>query len=510
MITKELYMKNILFFDTETTGLPKDYSAPAYNIDNWPRLVQFGYILSDYNRNIKEKGSFIINPNGFDIPDGATKIHGITTDIANKKGISIESGFIKIKELLINVDLLIGHNIDFDINIINSESYRLNNSAILKDIKTICTKDASANFCALPNNKWPKLEELHAKLFGCKFEGAHNALADITATAKCFWGLVDKGVICINNGFKTNDKTSIDINIISELSALNKFYYKLRLTNINDTIEDQMAFLFNFLLINDNNLLKTNLVDYQDHFIRSLYDSFISTHKELFQDKQTDEDKFYSTVAMGHLGHLYTLDKSKEYRNKVISRYYDILHKYESYFHSYIISNGRFDLTVNSAEVFKMYSDLLHEHIIFCKSMNIGNHLEKTHELVDKYIPIINTLRQKGLDNKSYSRLFSDIFLGKFNAALFVISDLTFSGALTIKGLNDKLTITSYINLLNKLNLQVETPPDCRKSINDIAVKFKNIINSYKGNGCLVILPFMLTGLTYLISLIIIFLTYIF
>jgi DNA polymerase III epsilon subunit-like protein len=35
--------------------------------------------------------------------------------------------------------------------------------------------------------KWPTLSELHKKLFGYDFEKAHNALADIEATAKCFW-----------------------------------------------------------------------------------------------------------------------------------------------------------------------------------------------------------------------------------------------------------------------------------------------------------------------------------
>ena len=31
-----------LFFDTETTGLPKNYNAPITDTDNWPRLVQLG------------------------------------------------------------------------------------------------------------------------------------------------------------------------------------------------------------------------------------------------------------------------------------------------------------------------------------------------------------------------------------------------------------------------------------------------------------------------------------
>jgi DNA polymerase III epsilon subunit-like protein len=41
----------IVFFDTETTGLPRDYNAPSSKLDNWPRLVQLAWIVSDYDGN---------------------------------------------------------------------------------------------------------------------------------------------------------------------------------------------------------------------------------------------------------------------------------------------------------------------------------------------------------------------------------------------------------------------------------------------------------------------------
>ena len=36
--------EKLLFFDTETTGLPSDYNAPINNSHNWPRLVQISWI----------------------------------------------------------------------------------------------------------------------------------------------------------------------------------------------------------------------------------------------------------------------------------------------------------------------------------------------------------------------------------------------------------------------------------------------------------------------------------
>ena len=56
----------------------------------------------------------------------------------------------------------------------------------------------AADFCAIQGpygNKWPKLKELHEKLFGTGFDEVHNAALDIQATAKCFWELKRRGII---------------------------------------------------------------------------------------------------------------------------------------------------------------------------------------------------------------------------------------------------------------------------------------------------------------------------
>ena len=39
--------QTILFFDTETTGLPKSMKAPVEDIDNWPRMVQLAWHKDD-------------------------------------------------------------------------------------------------------------------------------------------------------------------------------------------------------------------------------------------------------------------------------------------------------------------------------------------------------------------------------------------------------------------------------------------------------------------------------
>ncbi|MBR1786794.1 MAG: 3'-5' exonuclease [Paludibacteraceae bacterium] len=191
----------ILFFDTETTGVPLDYNAPITNSYNWPRLVQLAWILSDESgKEIKRKVA-IIRPEGYTIPYEASTVHGITTDYALRNGQSLKvilDEFIKNVE---NVKLLVGHNIDFDQHIVGAELYRLGlSSDKIMHKTTICTMKASINFCKLPpirygQYKWPKLQELYYKLFGHEFSNSHDALADITATKDCYYELKRRNII---------------------------------------------------------------------------------------------------------------------------------------------------------------------------------------------------------------------------------------------------------------------------------------------------------------------------
>ena len=95
---------------------------------------------------------------------------------------------------------LAGHNIEFDINIAGAESVRTEMEHSILDIPSVDTKDESTEYCAIPGGrggrfKWPTLTELHMKLFGEGFDEAHNASADVVATARCFLELIRLGVI---------------------------------------------------------------------------------------------------------------------------------------------------------------------------------------------------------------------------------------------------------------------------------------------------------------------------
>ena len=66
-----------LIFDTETTGLPKRWDAPISDLDNWPRCIQIAWQLHDNLGNCIEHQDYLVQPEGFNIPYDAEKIHGI-------------------------------------------------------------------------------------------------------------------------------------------------------------------------------------------------------------------------------------------------------------------------------------------------------------------------------------------------------------------------------------------------------------------------------------------------
>ena len=74
-----------LFFDTETTGLPRNYKAPVTDAENWPRLVQLAWILCEADGTIVEQVDHIVKPDGWTIGKQASDIHGITTERAWQK-----------------------------------------------------------------------------------------------------------------------------------------------------------------------------------------------------------------------------------------------------------------------------------------------------------------------------------------------------------------------------------------------------------------------------------------
>ena len=199
-----------IIFDTETTGLPRNYNAPMTDLDNWPRLVQIAWQLHDAKGKLLSNNNFIVRPEGFTIPYNAEKVHGISTARAKKEGHDLSKVLTIFHEDIEKANYLVGHNIGFDINVVGSEFLRKEIPMKIPQMKELDTKDISTDFCALPGGrggkyKWPTLTELHHKLFGNGFADAHDAAYDVDATAKCFFGLITQKVLAPEEGVQVSE-----------------------------------------------------------------------------------------------------------------------------------------------------------------------------------------------------------------------------------------------------------------------------------------------------------------
>ncbi len=189
-----------LVFDTETTGLPANFNAPISDTNNWPRIVQLAWQLHDEMGKIILHKDFIIKPNGYNIPVNTESIHGISTELALAVGEEMEDVLQLFKNDLAKADFVVGHNLNFDINIMSCEFFRLEEPSPFEALGSLdtCTED-TAKLCKLPGGKGggfkkPTLTELNRFLFGQSFEDAHNATADVEATACCFLELLRRGI----------------------------------------------------------------------------------------------------------------------------------------------------------------------------------------------------------------------------------------------------------------------------------------------------------------------------
>ena len=190
----------ILVFDTETTGLPKDYQASVKAIHNWPRVVSLGMALQIRGKELQTYRC-IVKPDGFTVPREASAIHGITHEQAMDEGISLTLALDAFEFWLNGCDVLVAHNMSYDRPVLGCEFYRQGRTPIFSPtMERICTKEATTDYCAIPNPypwgdpyKWPTLSELHIHLFGEDFKGAHDALDDVMATLRCFNELRKRG-----------------------------------------------------------------------------------------------------------------------------------------------------------------------------------------------------------------------------------------------------------------------------------------------------------------------------
>lgn len=189
----------ILFFDTETTGKALFKESPSH--PNQPHIVQLAILAYEFDEQTFQHqevacANFIIKPtSAWKLSPEAEAIHGISLEKAQKYGVDIKIGLALLRGLGSQSSLTIGHNVKFDLLMVDIELARLQKQNT--QVNTFCTMEAMTNICKLPGKfgfKWPKLQEAYKHAFGKEFEGAHDALADIRATAEIYFWLRKQNV----------------------------------------------------------------------------------------------------------------------------------------------------------------------------------------------------------------------------------------------------------------------------------------------------------------------------
>ena len=223
----------VLIFDTETTGLPKTKLLTKEVLHLLPFIVQLSYVIFNTVTNKIEVIQDHIIKIPFDIPISpeSTNIHGITKEISFTKGKVFKDILFQFIADYESCDLIVGHNLSFDVNMLKMEIMRLIQTSVyfeklcLEDFlekliiestnstnnnsnnKHFCTMQASIAFCDIKvidkkgkeYIKFPKLSELHEKLFGNKPKNLHNSLHDVLICLRCFYQIEYKKDLLVEN-----------------------------------------------------------------------------------------------------------------------------------------------------------------------------------------------------------------------------------------------------------------------------------------------------------------------
>lgn len=178
--------------DTETTGL----TTKSHDFMAQPGIVQIGAIKLEQvvepmqlGTRWKEVDSFyvLVNPEISNWEEGAIKTHGITPAIVADAPTFYEVG-PALAKFMLGCECWVGFNTKFDRDVLwwqlmkygfeRSFPWPPSELDVMKVAGRVMEQQGKRG------TKNPKLAEAYEHFFGTTFDGAHDALADVRATAK--------------------------------------------------------------------------------------------------------------------------------------------------------------------------------------------------------------------------------------------------------------------------------------------------------------------------------------
>lgn len=178
-------------FDTETTGFPRVRNARPSDLEAFEgaRLIELGYVVLDERlREIKRVSHLVRTVDA--VPN--TEIHGIRSEDVVERGRDPVEVLLEFEADIRTAIALVAHNMKYDVAVLRSETYRdprlASLRALLRVKRLVCTMMSGAGY--MQGGKWPRLVELHTRLFGECPPQTHRALDDVDLCAACYRAMV--------------------------------------------------------------------------------------------------------------------------------------------------------------------------------------------------------------------------------------------------------------------------------------------------------------------------------
>lgn len=171
-VPKDKRVKKIIVFDTETTDIA------GY-------IVSYAFVFYDVEtKKITKEVHEFLNPKA-KISEEAYEVHKITEESVKDK-----PTFREHAEMILSYfeesDMLVGHNILYDMGVMKRELERIGHQTNIIDIPIFDTMYYAVDVVELEKKKMPRLEECVAYFFGPQSAKYHDALEDVKMTLKVF------------------------------------------------------------------------------------------------------------------------------------------------------------------------------------------------------------------------------------------------------------------------------------------------------------------------------------
>ncbi len=182
-------MKTVLPYDTETTGMP-EWKVPSDD-PKQPHIVQLAAVLCNADTRQKIQSiDLIIKPDGWEIPEEMTAIHGISTELAHDVGVSEKLAVEMLLDLCGDADR-IAYNKTFDQRIIRIalKRYGFGEEIMEKWAQKDNHHDSMRMVQKVHGGKTMKLADAYNLVTGKTLENAHSAMADTLAAKDIYFDI---------------------------------------------------------------------------------------------------------------------------------------------------------------------------------------------------------------------------------------------------------------------------------------------------------------------------------